>query len=241
MHRLGWMVAFTVVATGCGTETHVVSGTDCSVSETDGCAVVECPNGDPVSVCDGEDGQDGAQGQPGPVGPPGEDGQDGAQGDTGPQGPPGQDGQDGAVVAVKNFALADILSGDLATVDCSFSDDPEFAGTYTLLDVEAGQQLVVFTEFFGPAQTQNRYTVTPYIRIGGGTEQALRLIRVEPVRVSGTPRTTQGVYNSLSVTEPLAAGQYAFGMCIQNGCSPSPLCENASATQNQITVMQLAD
>ena len=42
------------------------------------------PNGEPVSVCDGEDG---AQGAPGPAGP---SGTDGAQGESGPQGQPGQ-------------------------------------------------------------------------------------------------------------------------------------------------------
>jgi hypothetical protein len=240
MQRIGWMVAFTVVATGCGTETHVVSGTDCSVSETDGCAVVECPNGEPVSVCDGEDGQDGAQGQPGPVGPPGEDGQDGAQGNAGP---PGQDGQDGAVIAVKNFELADVFSLDSSEEDCTFSDDPAFAGTYTPLDVEVGQQLIVFTQFFGGG-ARDRFTVTPYIRQVGETREALDAIRVEEVRVSGTPSTTTAVYNRLSVTEPLAAGQYAFGMCIQSSCSAGALCPSrgaADARETQITVMQLAD
>jgi hypothetical protein len=100
MKKLGWMVALVVLGTGCGTETTVVSGTDCSVSETDGCAVIECPNSEPVSVCDGEDGAPGQPGAPGQHGSPGslgEDGQDGAQGDIGPQGPPGQDGQDAGV------------------------------------------------------------------------------------------------------------------------------------------------
>jgi hypothetical protein len=232
------MVVLVGVATGCGTETHVVSGTDCSVSETDGCAVVECPNGEPVSVCDGEDGQDGAQGPQGLPGPPGNDGQDGAQGDEGPQGPAGQDG---VVVAVKNFELADIDSGDLHTTDCTFTDDPEFAGIYTPLNVEAGQRLIVFTEFFGATQPRDRYTVTPYIQLAAEADQALRPIRVELVSVSGTLRTTRGVYNSLSVTEPLAAGQYTFGMCIVHGCSPSPLCDAALARDNQRTVMRLAD
>jgi hypothetical protein len=131
-------------------QTHVVSGTDCSVSETDGCAVVECPNGEPVSVCDGEDGQDGAQGQPGSVGPPGEDGQDGSQGDAGPQGSPGRDGQDGAVIAVKNFELADIFSVDFNDGQCTFSDDQAFAGVYLPLDIEEGQRLIVFTHPLRP-------------------------------------------------------------------------------------------
>ncbi len=75
----------------------------------------------------------------------------------------------------------------------------------------------------------------------GEAQQALKPVGVELVRVSGTQRTAAGLYNSLSVSEPLAAGQYVFGMCIQHGCSPSPLCENASAVNTQITVMQLVD
>ena len=230
MKRLGLVVGLVVVATGCSTETRVVSGTDCSASETDGCAVIECPNGEPVSVCDGEDGQDGAQGLPGPAGEPGEDGATGPEGPQGPQGPPGQDGDPGVVLAVENFELMDIQSLDLATLTCTFSDDPVFSGVYAPLDVEDGQQLVVFTQFFGTS-SPDRYTVTPYLRAVGENRQALDAIRVETVKVSGVHNTTAAIYNRLSVTEPLVAGQYAFGMCTQR----------ASAADTQITVMQLVD
>lgn len=241
MRKVGTMaclvlVAIAVLIAGCGdTTTQVIEGTPCVTTDLDGCVEIECPGSESLQVCDGADGATGPQGLPGT---PGEDGQDGAQGDVGPRGSPGQDGQDGtsgAVVAVQTYILENIQSANLSDIGCTFSDD---GNAFPPLDVEEGQQLLLFAQFFGGGGN-DRFTVTPYVRPVGGSPAALGEIRVETVKVSGTFRTTAALYNRLSVTEPLSAGQYAVGTCIQSGCSSA--CTTELARENQITVMQLVD
>jgi len=236
MKKVGLMVGLALVAFACGdTTTQVIEGVPCVSTDLDGCVEIECPGSEPVQVCDGADGADGSAGAQGPSG---EDGQDGAQGDEGPQGPPGQDGQDGApgaVVVVETYMLENIQSTDVSDIGCTYSDD---GAAYPPLDVAEGQQLLLFTQFFAGGGDYH-FTVTPYVRPVGGSPEALEAIRVETVKVSGSERTTAALYNRLSVTNPLAAGQYAVGMCIQSGCSSA--CTVELARDNQITVMQLAD
>jgi hypothetical protein len=149
-------------AMGCGTETTVVSGTDCSASETDGCVVIECPKGDPISVCDGQDGQDGAEGPQGAAGPPGEDGQDGAQGDTGSQGLPGQDGAPGAVTSV---TYLDFQADDNVNVPPGGSEDCIVDGFAT---VDPGEGALLFTTFRNQALV-DRYYVNLRVSSDGTT------------------------------------------------------------------------
>ncbi len=156
------MIGLVVVGTSCGTETRVVSGTDCLVSETDGCAVIECPNGGPVSVCDGENGQDGAQGLPGPVGSRGEDG---AQGDPGAQGPPGSDGQDGAPGAVTSVTYLDFQPDDEAFAPPGRNEDCVVDGFAT---VKSGEGVLLYTTFRSQPFVE-RYFVNLRVSADGAT------------------------------------------------------------------------
>jgi hypothetical protein len=222
-----------LLSSACGGETtQVIEGVPCVATDLDGCVEIACPGNDPVQVCNGADG---AQGPPAT---PGEDGQDGANGDSGPQGPPGQDGRDGtpgAVLSVENYTLEDIRSAGRGDIGCAYSDD---AGAYPLLQVEQGQQLLLFTQFFGGGG-DDAFWVTPYVRPVGGSPEALGQILVQTVKVSGTQRTTAGLYNRLSVTDPLVAGEYSVGMCIETSCTSA--CVAELARDNQITVMHLVD
>jgi hypothetical protein len=141
MRKVGLVFCAGVLVTACGTETTVV---DCTVTEADSCAVIVCPNGDPVTVCDGADGQDGAQGDTGAQGPPGENGQDGAQGATGAQGPPGQPGQDGAPGAVTSVTYLDFEADDNVNVPPGGSEDCVVDG---LVAVDAGEGVLLLTTF----------------------------------------------------------------------------------------------
>ena len=122
MRKLILFTALLVMA--CGTETTVV---DCTVTEADSCAVIVCPNGDPVTVCDGADGQDGAQGDTGAQGPPGQ---------------PGQDGQDGAVTSV---TYLDFQPTDEVNVLPGGSEECIVDGPVA---VGVGEGVMLYTTFF---------------------------------------------------------------------------------------------
>jgi hypothetical protein len=82
-----------LVLVGCGG----ADAAPCTVVDANGCATIECPSSDPVSVCDGEDGAPGAvgaNGQDGATGPAGPQGLEGPAGADGAQGPAGADGSD---------------------------------------------------------------------------------------------------------------------------------------------------
>jgi len=239
MRKLILVGGLVVVATGCGTETRVVSGTDCAVSETDGCAVIECPNGEPVMVCDGEDGASSSDGAQGPAG---QDGAQGAAGDQGPQGPAGQDGSDGqdsVITGVHVFELANINSPYRDVVTCSFSDDPAFQGTYTPMDIAEGQQVLVHTQF--RSLKGYSFSLFTYLQPAGTTQTQVQEIFV--TAPFSDWQTIDETHNKLTLSDPLAAGQYTMGVCIQSYCPDDPSCnaaELASALWPQVTVMEVA-
>lgn len=108
-------VSLLAFAYGCGSDegedgVDGVDATPCTVSEGDGDATIECPDGSSVTIFTGKDGKDGEPGEegdrgeegapgqdgdPGLDGEPGSEGQPGDDGEPGQKGDPGQDGEDG--------------------------------------------------------------------------------------------------------------------------------------------------
>jgi hypothetical protein len=72
--------------------------TPCTVSEGDGEATIECPDGSSVTIAGGKEGKDGKpgeEGERGEAGDPGSEGDPGEKGDAGKKGDPGGDGEEG--------------------------------------------------------------------------------------------------------------------------------------------------
>ena len=234
MRRLVLVCAALLLA--CGSETRVVEGTPCMTTDLGRCVEITCPGSEPVELCDGEDG---APGSVGPQGPTGMNGEDGAQGLPGPAGQDGTDGQDSAITGVHVFELANINSPYRDVVTCSFSDDPAFQGTYTPVDIVEGRQVLVHTQF--RSLEGYRFSLFTYLQPLGTAQTQVHEIYVDSPFSDW--RTVGQTHNKLSLSDPLPAGQYTVGVCIQSYCPDDPNCngaELASALWPQVTIMQVA-
>lgn len=232
------LLAVILATLGCGGETQVIEGSPCVTTDMDGCVQISCPGSESVEVCNGADG---AMGEPGSQGLPGADGSDGAQGPQGVPGPPGQDGADAAnpaITSVDVFELENLNSPYRDVINCSFSDDVVFASDYTPLDVAEGQQVLVHTQF--RSLEGYSFSLFTYMQPAGTTQQQVHEIYVDsPV---SDWRTINETHTKLTLTDPLAAGQYTVGVCIQSYCPNDANCnaaELASALSPQVVVMGL--